>query len=68
MDGGAGTDRAVFSGPVQAYEIRRDKAGYRVTGPDGSDFLISIEEIQFDDTGPIAMSALRPGPGQTLRP
>lgn len=49
LDGGAGRDEAVFSGSVDNYLIFRDAGGYRVKGVDGSDLLVGIELLRFDD-------------------
>lgn len=47
LNGGAGYDKAIFSHSVDNYIIRRDRAGLRVTGPNGSDFLLNFEELRF---------------------
>ena len=49
MDGGAGWDEAVFSGQASAYRVFREGDGYRVKGPDGSDFVTGMEVLRFDD-------------------
>lgn len=48
--GGAGTDTAVFSGARALYTITSDAQGQTITGPDGTDRLISVELLQFADT------------------
>jgi len=45
--GGAGTDAAEYSGSVGDYVIAPDLSS--VSGPDGTDTLIGIERLQFDD-------------------
>jgi Calx-beta domain len=50
IDGGAGTDTMVYSGNKASYTITPNADGsMTVTGPDGTDTLISIEKIQFAD-------------------
>jgi len=49
IDGGLGTDRAVFSGARAAYSISWNGPVATVTGPDGADTLINVELFQFDD-------------------
>jgi subtilisin family serine protease len=48
--GDAGTDTAVFSGLFSAYTLSDLGGGsVRVSGPDGTDTLTSIERLQFSD-------------------
>ncbi|MBL6929790.1 MAG: hypothetical protein ISR44_11520, partial [Rhodospirillales bacterium] len=51
MDGGAGADVAVFSGSFADYAISTDAATGEITvaGPDGTDTLVNIELLRFDD-------------------
>lgn len=49
INGGAGTDRVILSGSVDDYAVTVEGKGYRVVGPDGSKFLINVEQISFDD-------------------
>jgi hypothetical protein len=50
IDGGAGTDSAVFSGLRSAYTLTALNAtGVRVAGPDGTDTLTNVEKLVFDD-------------------
>lgn len=49
LNGGAGTDRVHYAGAAAAYQVRAERDGFRVTGPQSSDFLIHIEEISFAD-------------------
>lgn len=49
LNGGAGVDLAIFAGNAQDYTIVAEGDGYRVEGPDGSDFVINVEEFRFDD-------------------
>lgn len=48
IDGGAGTDTAIFSGLRSAYTLT-DLGSKGVAGPDGSDTLAHIERLKFDD-------------------
>ena len=47
--GGDGTDTAVFSGNRADYTIGFANGVFTIDGPDGSDTLESIENLQFDD-------------------
>jgi VCBS repeat-containing protein len=58
IDGGTGTDTAVYSGSLSEYSISsfgpfasvvHNGPGGPGTGADGSDFLISVERLQFAD-------------------
>jgi Ca2+-binding RTX toxin-like protein len=51
LDGGAGEDTAWFLGKRAAYSITPMADGtVRVTGPDGTDTLISVEQLRFTDS------------------
>jgi subtilisin family serine protease len=57
--GDAGTDTAIFAGLYSAYTLTDLGGGsVRVSGPDGTDTLSSIELLQFDDK-----TINWPGPG-----
>ena len=48
--GGADVDTAVFAGPRSAYTLTDLGGGViEVTGPDGTDKLVQMERLQFDD-------------------
>ncbi len=47
LEGGAGTDVAEYSSSRSAYTITRTATGYTVSGPDGTDTLTGIEQLQF---------------------
>lgn len=49
IKGGGGTDTAVFSGNLSDYAWTTTNKGYEVSGPDGTDNLESIEQLEFDD-------------------
>ena len=49
IHGGAGYDIARFSGTATAYVLGAYPGGYLLTGPDGQDVLVSIEELAFED-------------------
>ena len=50
FNGGLGSDTVVYSGAMASYGITPNADGsITVTGPDGTDTLISIEKIQFKD-------------------
>lgn len=58
LNGGDGVDRAVFSGAFADYTVRVEGEGYRIEGPDGSDFLINIEELAFSNDQIVVLSEL----------
>ena len=52
VEGGAGTDTAVYAGARANYTVAKDVNGYVVTdrvGSNGTDSLINVERIQFAD-------------------
>ena len=50
IDGGGGSDTAVFAGVFAAYTLTTLSANsVRVIGPDGTDTLMNIEWLAFDD-------------------
>ena len=49
LNGGAGYDVLLLAGTADDYEIVAEGEGYRLNGPDGSDFVINIEEFLFED-------------------
>jgi len=48
INGGAGTDTYVLQGTPDDHAVEPEGAGYRITGPMGSDFLVGIEVLEFD--------------------
>jgi hypothetical protein len=49
INGGGGTDTAVFSGAHTLYTITPSGTNASVSGPDGADSLVSVERLHFDD-------------------
>lgn len=49
LHGGDGIDTAVFSGTSDLYTIAAEDDGWRIEGEDGSDLLISVELLSFDN-------------------
>jgi len=47
VHGGAGQDRAIYSQPYAAYDIRKTDRGVKISGPEGTDLLVSVEQIAF---------------------
>ena len=47
LNGGAGFDTAIFSGAVGSYHFVENGAQVTVTGPDGTDTLTNIEQLNF---------------------
>lgn len=58
INGGAGTDRLILQGDITDYTMRLEGDGLRLTGPDGSDFLINMEELEFDDSQLVILADL----------
>lgn len=48
INGGNGIDRLVLSGRASDYTLHVEGKGYRLNGPEGSDFLVNVEQISFD--------------------
>jgi hypothetical protein len=51
LHGGDGHDLVELDGSPDRYRVVAEGDGYRVTGPDGSDFVIGVEELAFSDGG-----------------
>ncbi|CAO3421393.1 matrixin family metalloprotease [Azospirillum endophyticum] len=67
LDGGAGTDTAVFSGRRAQYRVQQMDGGrYIVSGADGNDLLTNIEYLRFSD-GTAALPAMVSGSFDALR-
>lgn len=49
VDGAGGTDTAVFSGRMSAYDWSRSGTSINTSGPDGFDALLNVERLKFDD-------------------
>ena len=47
LNGGSGTDIALFRGPVGSYLFGDKGAEVTVTGPDGKDTLTNVEQLRF---------------------
>jgi Ca2+-binding RTX toxin-like protein len=62
VDGGEGTDTAVFSGNRDQYRIGVAGDEIRVRGPEGSDVLRGIEQLEFADTAAITLATLQGSP------
>lgn len=57
--GGSGTDRVLFSASQSQYQFTRTDGGMiRVSGPEGTDLLNSIETVAFGDDAPMAIGRL----------
>ena len=67
LSGGDGFDRAVFSGLRADYTIVEEDAGFRVTGLDGSDFLVDIEALSFSDEETILVETFLAGASLDVR-
>jgi Ca2+-binding RTX toxin-like protein len=50
LDGGGGADLAVYAGLRTAYTLAEQPDGsWELAGPDGTDTLVAIEQVQFAD-------------------
>lgn len=49
IDGGGGTDTAIFFGLFSSHSIQKSGAAILTDGPDGSDTMLNVERLQFDD-------------------
>ncbi|MGB9366677.1 MAG: M10 family metallopeptidase C-terminal domain-containing protein [Xanthobacteraceae bacterium] len=56
IDGGGATDTAIFSGLRSAYTISQSGGGFQVSGPDGTDQLLNIENAAFSDQTVVLVS------------
>ncbi len=63
LHGGPGLDVAILSGARGDYSATREGAGLRIVGPDGSDLLVEIEALQFDDGVWVAPKDMLSGAG-----
>lgn len=61
LHGGDGTDIAVLAGSPEDYTIHAEGAGWRLEGPDGSDFLIAVEKLKFDAGAVLDVTAFATG-------
>ena len=50
VNGGADDDVVLFSGNYSDYTVTAEGNGYRVAGPDGSDYVYEVEVLQFIDS------------------
>ena len=49
LDGGAGSDTAIYCNAQSEYVVTTDGAVTTVSGPDGTDVLTNVEVIAFID-------------------
>jgi len=49
VNGMSGTNTVQFSGNYSEYTVVPEGDGYRVDGPDGSDYLYNIQRLHFED-------------------
>ena len=66
INGGAGYDTLVLAGSPDAYAIKAEGEGYRITGPDGSDYVVNVEAFRFDGAKTMTLAqflAHAPGTG-----
>lgn len=58
IDGGTGTDTLILSGSRSAYGFKVQSGGIAVTGPDGSDVINRIEQVQFGSGETVSITSL----------
>ena len=49
LDGGEGQDVAAFDGALGSHSVARNPSGYAVSGSGGSDSILNVERLRFDD-------------------
>lgn len=49
INGGADEDVVMLRGDMSDYSVRNEGDGYRVVGPDGSDYVYAVEILYFED-------------------
>lgn len=59
LDGGAGQDTAVYGSARSQYSAARVAEGVRLSGPDGNDTLIAVEQLRFADQT-VSLASLLP--------
>jgi len=62
ISGGAGNDTIVLSGKAADYTLAVEGRGFRLKGPDGSDYLHSIEAFRFDEGPELTLEEMYGGP------
>jgi hypothetical protein len=68
LNGGAGYDVLLLAGTAADYQIIAKGEGYRLNGPDGSDFVINIEEFLFEDDTSFVFAAAAAAAFEFLSP
>ena len=58
INGGEGYDTLVLSGDASDYTLRIDGDGYRVVGPDGSNYTFDVEALVFDNNQIVRLADL----------
>ncbi|MGQ4649116.1 G8 domain-containing protein [Lyngbya aestuarii] len=58
INGGAGMDTLVFSGNQADYTFTSEDGGVSIDGPDGSNFAVNIELMQFGTDTPVKIQDL----------
>jgi hypothetical protein len=61
INGGKGNDRFALSGSPLQYAVQPEGEGFRVTGPNGDDFIILVEELAFGNDGVLVIADLTVG-------
>ncbi len=49
INGGDGNDTLILTGSLSDYDVRTEGDGYRIRGAEGSDFVIHVENLSFED-------------------
>lgn len=58
IHGGDGNDRVILSGSPGDYTLVAEGEGYRLTGPEGSDYLVQIETLSFENGVELSISEM----------
>jgi Ca2+-binding RTX toxin-like protein len=68
LDGGLGTNTAVYSGYKSSYTVSKNGSTYSISGGiDGTDTLNNIQYLQFAD-GVVAIDSVLPPPAPIIQP
>ena len=58
VHGGGGVDKVLLAQTSDAYTIQPEGDGYAVSGPQGNDFYIDVEQVVFAGSAPVELSEL----------
>ena len=58
INGGAGIDTVVLSGNASDYTLVHEGDGYRLTGPNTSDYILNVEDFKFDNNVTLSLDQM----------